>query len=95
MKRAKPEKLILRVELNGTDANPWHKMGLTQNPIPQLGVYEYDLAILTVQSLGGDPIPNTDYIREKLKGFSPEFIELCCSQFTKGERVCFEVEFDR
>lgn len=84
----------IRVELNGTSENPWHKMGLTQNPIPQLAKYELDRACLIVQKLGGDPIPNTDYIRETLKGFSPEFTELCCAKFVPGETVKFEVYWE-
>lgn len=30
----KEMKLHLNVELNGTDKNPWHQIGLTQNPFP-------------------------------------------------------------
>lgn len=32
----------LKISLNGTDSNPWHKLGLTQNPFPQLARYETD-----------------------------------------------------
>lgn len=84
---------LLRVVLNGTDENPWHKMGLTQNPFPQLARAETDGAVLRLQSLGGDPIPHTDYIRERLHGFTPEFVELVCSKFKKGEIVRFLVTF--
>lgn len=82
------------VELNGTDENPYHRLGLTQNPFPQLGKAEYDAAERRLHSLGGDPIPDTDYIREKLKGFNPEFVELCCSKFEKGKMVKFYIEFN-
>ncbi len=81
----------VRVALNGTKENPWHVFGLTQNPFPQLGKAEYDRACLIVQSLGGDPIPNTDYIRERLKGFSEEFVDGCCARFRPGEMVVFEI----
>lgn len=84
----------ITVELNGTDVNPYHKLGLTQNPFPQTAKYEYDAACLCVQSLGGDPIPDTDYIRERLKGFSAEFIELCVSQFRPGQLIKFVVEWN-
>lgn len=85
----------LKVELNGTDENPFHKMGLTQNPFPQLAKAEHDSACLKLQSLAGDPIPNTDYIRERLKDhFSDEFIELCCEEFKPGEFVKFYVTWD-
>lgn len=83
----------LKIVLNGTDVNPWHRLGLTQNPFPQLGRCEYDAACLVVQSLGGDPIPDTDYIRNKLRSFDKEFVDLLCSQFRKGEIVRFTVEF--
>ena len=83
----------LRIALNGTDQNPYHKYGLTQNPFPQIAQAEYVNPVLIIQSLGGDPIPDTDYIRKKLKGFSKEFVELCCSRFVKGAMVEFEVTF--
>jgi hypothetical protein len=41
--------------------------------------------------LGGDPIPDVDYIRRHLEGWSDEFIELCCEQFKPGEYVEFLV----
>lgn len=87
------KKVILRVELNGTDENPWHRMGLTQNPFPQIAKAEYDSKCLHLQALGGNPIPDTDYIRNHLKGWNEEFIELCCSKFEKGKVVKFRVEF--
>jgi hypothetical protein len=83
----------LRVCLNGTDENPFHGMGLKQNPFPQLGRYEYDRSCLHLAALGGDPIPDADYIRRHLKGWSPEFVDLCCKQFRKGEYVTFLVEW--
>lgn len=82
------------VELNGTDKNPYHKLGLTQNPLPQIPRAEYTPQILKLQKLGGDPIPDTDYIRQVLAGWSEEFIELCCKQFKKGEMVKFYAVFN-
>lgn len=84
----------LNVVLNGTETNPWHELGLTQNPIPQLAKAEYNSYCLTLQKLGGDPIPDTDYIRKVLSGWSEEFIDLCCSRFQKGKTVRFIVEFN-
>ena len=81
-----------KVVLNGTDINPYHKLGLSQNPFPQIADYKYSGEMLHIQKLGGDPVPDTDYIRNHLKGFSPEFIEGCCSRFKKGEMVEFMVE---
>lgn len=80
------------VELNGLEENPYHRFGLAQNPFP-LGDARYDSAYRIVQSLGGDPIPNCSYIRKKLHGFAPEFIDLCCSKFEKGKAVRFSVYF--
>ncbi len=85
-------KMELEVRLNGTDTNPFHQYGLKQNPFPQLGKYEYDSHCLQVQKLGAHPIPNADYIRETLKGFSQEFVELCCHMFQKGKMVKFTVK---
>lgn len=83
----------LSVALNGTDENPFHRMGLKQNPFPQLGMQEYDSVCLHLQKLGADPIPDIDYIINHLKGWSKEFVELCCQNFKKGEMVEFEVSF--
>jgi len=82
-----------RVQLNGMNENPYHKFGLSQNPFPQIAKYEYTHWILQVQKLGGDPIPNTQYIRDILKGCTKEFIDVCCQRFNPGKYVTFEVEF--
>lgn len=84
---------VLLVQLNGTDENPYHKWGLRQNPFPQIARYETLGAVLNMQKLGGDPIPDVQYIRDTLRGYEPEFIELCCSRYKKGEYVQFKVEF--
>lgn len=88
--------LTLRVALNGTDTNPYHRMGLTQNPFPQLARAEWDLHCLNLQKLGGDPIPHDraeEYIRQTLLGFSTELVDLCVAKFRPGEYVKFEVKF--
>lgn len=93
------KKIKITVALNGTNENPYHKSGLTQNPLPQIAEYRYTGSCLVLQSLGGDPIPHNspdeakDYIRKTLKGFTTEFVEYVCSQFKPGEYVRFEVEF--
>jgi hypothetical protein len=82
----------LTVRLNGTGENPYHQFGLTCNPFPQLGVNQWDERPL--QKLGGDPIPHDNaeaYIRETLKGFSQDFVDLCVSQFRPGKYIEFEV----
>lgn len=82
----------ITVHLNGTDTNPFHRLGLTQNPFPQLARMETDRQILRVQALGGDPIPNANHIRTFLAGYcSDEFINLCAARFKKGEMVTFDM----
>jgi hypothetical protein len=88
---------VFRVELNGTDTNPYHKFGMKMNPFPQLADNKYDAATMAVQSLAGDPIPHDNfksYIRERLHGkCSEEFIELCIQNFRPGQRVVFHIKF--
>lgn len=83
----------LKVLLNGTKENPWLRLGVTQNPFPQIARAEYSAACLRLQKLGGDPIPNVEYIRETLVGFTPEFVALCCKNFKPGQMVAFTVNF--
>ncbi len=86
----------LKVQLNGTDHNPWLKFGVTQNPFPQIARTETAALCIRLQALGGNPIPHdraAEYIREKLAGFSDELIELCIQNFRPGEYTIFTVEF--
>lgn len=81
----------LIVTLNGTDENPFEFYGLVCNPFPQGPMAE---AMQALNSLGGPPIPNKEYIREVLKPyFTEEVIEHCCGKFRRGERVSFEVRW--
>jgi hypothetical protein len=87
--------MILRVALNGTDTNPFAIYGATQNPFPQIAKYELQAHIINLQKLGGPPIPQDrpeEYIREVLKGWSEEFIQLCLKNYKPGEYVRFEVK---
>ena len=84
------------VSLNGTDQNPFEKMGLKQNPFGQLNKAETDAAERALNNLGADPIPHDNaeaYIREKLTGFSPELVDLCVKQFRPGKIVKFKVKW--
>ena len=87
----------VKVALNGTDSNPYEVLGLTQNPIPQTGKYEWDAACLRLQKLGGPPIPKENpekYIRETLAGFcSEELISLCLSKYLPGLYTTFTITF--
>jgi hypothetical protein len=89
MPKKPANKRSLDICLNGTDANPFHKWGLKQNPFPQTGKREEDRHCLHIQALGGDPIPDIDYIRRHLAGWSQELIDICCRRFVKGEYVRF------
>lgn len=74
----------IEVVLNGTDENPFAQFGLKQNPFPQSVGAEFTAAVIRLQRLGGEPIPNTDYIRAILHDFNPEFVDLCCKLYKPG-----------
>lgn len=85
----------MTVRLNGTSKNPYDKFGFTSNPFPQLPHAEIMAQVMRVQELAGKPIPDTNYIREHLKGYvTQELIDLCCKQFIKGKRTEFVVEWE-
>jgi hypothetical protein len=82
----------MTVKLNGTDTNPFHLMGLKSNPFPQLARAETDAQVRRLEQLGADPIPDTDYIRNHLRGWvSQELIDGCCERFKKGEMAEFDI----
>lgn len=83
----------MRITLNGTDKNPWHKMNLKQNPFPQIARAEYNDAERQINSLDGDPLKGPEDIRKRLKGFSEELIELCIKHYQPGKRVRFSITF--
>lgn len=84
----------LTIKLNGTDKNPYHAMGLTGNPFSQVADATYDKYVMHIQKLGENPIPDSDYIRNHLKGFSQEFVDLLCTRFEKGKFVEFKVQIN-
>ncbi len=97
-KKDQADKVPLRVVLNGTSINPFLKYGLTMNPFPQIPKAELMQAMMQLNRLAADPIPMNDYaryIREKLSGWSDEFIDLCISNFVPGERSTFTVYLDK
>lgn len=83
----------VRITLNGTDENPWHRYGLKCNPFPQIPKAEATEANRILQALDSEPIADVADLRRRLEGCTPEFIELCIAQFKPGERVRFVVEF--
>lgn len=84
----------IQVVLNGTDFNPYSEYGLRQNPFPQIAEAGIAPQLLHLARLGGDPIPDTTFIRNHLKGWSEEFIEMCCKKFRKGFIVKFWVSWN-
>lgn len=89
------DEITIKVILNGTDKNRWHRWGFKHNPFPQVGMAEFDQADMQVNSLDGDPLTGPEDIAARLKGFAPEFVQLCQQQFKRGERVAFYVSFPR
>jgi hypothetical protein len=86
--------LSFTVRLIGTDRNPFHRWGLTQNPFPEIPNAEFQAGLMAINSLGGDPITGPDDIRRRLAGrCSAELIELCVARFRPGEHVEFAVTF--
>jgi len=83
----------LVVRINGTGSNPYHRLGLRQNPFVQLGRAEYVAAERMVASLDGDPVTCEQDIRDRLPGFAPEFVELCVANWRPGQRVTFTVSW--
>ena len=83
----------ITIKINGTKENPWHKMGFTQNPFPQIAKAEYGAGERAIASLDGDPIKDADDIRNRLKGFDPEFVDGIIARWVPGERTEFEFTF--
>jgi hypothetical protein len=83
----------LRVGINGTKINPFHKYGLKMNPFPQLGKAEWAWAERKLAQMAADPVPNANWIRHHLAGFPAEFVDLCCAQYRRGKYVRFRVEW--
>ena len=88
-----PGTLTIRVRINGTGINPWHKMGLRCNPFPQIGRAEFDRGERQLASLDGDPIRDEADLRARLAGFDPGFIDGCVARWRPGERVSFTFTF--
>jgi len=85
------------VIINGTEDNVWLRWNLRHNPFPQesLARAEWAAAAQQIASLDGEPVRSPQDIRDRLKGFSPEFIEGCISRWQPGQRTQFTVRFPR
>ena len=83
----------LRVKLNGTDVNPFERLGVRQNPFPQVAKYELNALCRLLNELAAVPIKDVDDLRRRMKGATPEFVDGCCARFRKGEVVEFDITF--
>ena len=80
------------VRLNGTDTNPFERMGLRSNPFGQISKAEFAGADALLNDLHARPIKDEADLRERLVGCTQEFIDLCVNQFRPGEIARFTVE---
>jgi hypothetical protein len=88
-----PGLITMRVRINGTGRNPWHRLNLQQNPFPQIGRAEFEEGERRIHSLDGDPVRSPQDIRERLEGFSEEFVTGCIERWRPGQRTEFEISF--
>jgi hypothetical protein len=85
----------ITVTLNGTNENPWYRLGVRCNPFPQIAKCEWDAGQRALNELDGDPLAGPQDIRTRLDGkVSRELIELCVAQFIPGQRVEFNFTFE-
>jgi len=85
--------VTIRVTINGTTENPWHRYALRCNPFPQTGRHEWYGAEMAIASLDGEPVTSEQDIRDRLPLFAAPFVDLCIAQYRPGERVSFLVSF--
>ena len=81
------------VTINGTDTNRWHKMGLRQNPFPQIPKQELTEAMMQLNSLDGDPIRDEADLRSRIAGYTTEFVDACVQMWEPGKRTQFVVTY--
>ena len=79
--------------INGTDTNPWAKLGTRINPFPKLAKHEYQAMEMRLHELDGDPIRDEADIRQRLDGFKPEFVDGVIARWQPGKRVRFTITF--
>ena len=79
--------------LNGTDENPYLRLGLKANPFPQIPKAEASGANAILQDLDANPILNEADLRKRLQGCTPEFVNVCLQNYKKGNMVTFIIEF--
>jgi hypothetical protein len=88
-----PDTVRFVVTLNGTSENPYLRLGLRQNPFPQVGRMEYSRVNHSLARLAAEPMPTVDDLRRVLRelGSTDEFRALCLTQYRPGEVVEFEI----
>jgi hypothetical protein len=85
----------MRVEviLNATGINPYARWGLRCNPFPAIATYGYAAANALLADLAARPIASQTDLRDRLKGCSAQFLELCVRYYRPGKRTRFYVEW--
>jgi hypothetical protein len=81
------------VRLNGTEVNPYHKLGLIGNPFPAIPKAEFATANRLLANLASEPITSLEDLETRLEGCSEEFIAGCKERYEPGKMVEFVVEF--
>jgi|SRR5215510_15540392 len=95
MAKTEANTIQLRVTINGTDVNPYEKLGLKQNPFSQLGKMEYDFICRKLNLLEATPMKSADELRAWLQKerCTKEFIDLCVQHYRKGQTTRFYITF--
>lgn len=98
----------IKVRINGSDVNRWHKMGLKANPFPQIAKAEYVALDNVLRALDADPIKSKDELIQRIEEangpvyatymreakYQPwlEFVKFCVDHYVPGERTETELE---
>jgi len=90
-----PELVTATFTINGTRTNPFARWGLRANPFPSTGIHELAAGERQLASLGGEPVLGEDDIRDRLRGFDPEFVEQCIRAWVPGQIVHVTITFPR
>ena len=85
----------VRVRLNGTDTNPYERLGLQANPFPAIPKAEYGYANSVLREMDAQPFPTWEAMEAFLRRHqtTEEFIAVCKKEYRPGERVEFVVEW--
>lgn len=86
------------ISLNGTDKNPYTKMGFKRNPFPAIPDARYAAVNDALARLGSECLTGPDDIRRILAPVvagksGDQLVEHCCERFKLGSLVTFHVTF--